>query len=140
MRQSELIKSMSSKEVRKALYMTQSLFFLLSIVLSFFLFNNLVDWLSFVHFDMLQILKYGIFPALILVLFELILYMIVPKRHFDDRGINEKIFKNETIPTIFFIALIVAISEELLFRGVIQTTFGFIFAISLFAVIHYRYL
>lgn len=140
MKQTELIKSMSSKEVRKALYMSQTLFFLLSIVLSFFLFNNLVDWLSFFNLDMQQILFFGIIPALIIVLFELLLYKIVPKRHFDDGGINEKVFKNETVLSIFFIALIVAISEELLFRGVIQTTFGYIFASSLFAVIHYRYL
>src|SRR5699024_12098023 len=44
------------------------------------------------------------------------------------------------ISWIIIITLIVAISEEVLFRGVIQTTFGYIFASSLFAIIHIRYL
>src|SRR5699024_10988980 len=38
------------------------------------------------------------------------------------------------------IALIVSISEELLFRGVIRTVFGYVFASSVFALIHIRYL
>src|SRR5699024_12860377 len=55
-------------------------------------------------------------------------------------GINKKIFQGEQISWIIIITLIVAISEEVLFRGVIQTTFGYIFASSLFAIIHIRYL
>src|SRR5699024_12648954 len=50
------------------------------------------------------------------------------------------IFQGEQISWIIIITLIVAISEEVLFRGVIQTTFGYIFASSLFAIIHIRYL
>src|SRR5690625_587735 len=140
MKQAEMINSMSSKVVRKALYMSQSLFFLLSIILSYFLFDNLTNWVSFFTLDMKQILYFGIIPSIVIVLFEIILYKIVPKHHFDDGGINEKVFKNATIPNIFLIAFIVAISEELLFRGVIQTIFRYVFASSLFAVIHYRYL
>lgn len=35
--------------------------------------------------------------------------------------------------------MIVAISEEVLFRGVIQSVFGYIVASTLFALMHYRY-
>lgn len=36
--------------------------------------------------------------------------------------------------------MLVAIAEELLFRGVIQTTFGYLISSTLFALIHFRYL
>src|SRR5699024_12769703 len=65
---------------------------------------------------------------------------IFPKRYYDDGGINERIFKNLSIKEIFLITLLIAISEELLFRGVIQTTFGYLFASILFALVHLRYL
>src|SRR5699024_8268823 len=84
--------------------------------------------------------KYGVLQAIILVIVEMILYKILDDAHFDDGGINKKIFQGEQIRWIIIITLIVAISEEVLFRGVIQTTFGYIFASSLFAIIHIRYL
>src|SRR5699024_9290690 len=49
-------------------------------------------------------------------------------------------FQGEQISWIIIVTLSVAISEEVLFRGDIQTTFGYIFASSLFAIIHIRYL
>src|SRR5699024_6033845 len=58
----------------------------------------------------------------------------------DDGGINEKLFSGQSIFSIFIIAATVAIAEELLFRGVIQSTYGYIFASLLFALIHIRYL
>src|SRR5690625_804911 len=140
MKQAEMIHSISTKEVRKALYISQFLFIILSIILRFFLFDIMSDWITLFKFDAKQIIYFGIIPAVIIVFFELILYRYVPKHHFDDGGINEKFFKNQTTPHILLIAFIVAISEELLFRGVVQTTFGYIFASSLFAIIHYRYL
>src|SRR5690625_1741473 len=66
--------------------------------------------------------------------------VILPKKYFDDGGINERIFKNQSIFNIFIIALIVAVSEELLFRGLIQTIFGYFIASTLFALVHVRYL
>ena len=68
------------------------------------------------------------------------MYNAIDQKHFDDGGINEKLFRNQSVGSIFFIALTVAICEELLFRGVIQTTFGYLFASSLFVVLHTRYL
>lgn len=140
MKQAEIIKKMSDDELRKQLLLSQSILFLISIVLSFFLFSHFTDWLQYFIFDWKQILLYGVFIGLVVVCIELILYKFVPKRFFDDGGINEKIFKNQTIYHIFIISLVVAISEEFLFRGVFQTTFGYIFASSLFVLMHFRYL
>src|SRR5699024_11596610 len=77
---------------------------------------------------------------IILLIVEMILYKMLDDSQLDDGGINKKIFQGEQISCIIIITLIVAISEEVLFRGVIQTTFGYIFASSLFAIIHIRYL
>ncbi len=141
MNQSELIKRMSPKEIRKALYMSQLFFLLLGIILSIFLFpSSLLHWKNLFIFDYKQIILLGIIPAMIIVLIEIFLYRVIPKRYFDDGGMNEKVFKHTTMLHVAFIALIVAISEELLFRGLVQTVFGYVFASSLFAVIHYRYL
>ncbi|MBO1003074.1 CPBP family intramembrane glutamic endopeptidase [Pseudogracilibacillus auburnensis] len=140
MKQAELIKKMSDQELKKQLLFSQSLFFILSIILSLFLFPMFSNWFMYLDVNVKQIIYYGCIPAIIVVLIEIVLHYIIPRRFFDDGGINEKIFKNQSIVSIFVIALVVAISEEFLFRGVIQTTFGYIFASSLFIVIHFRYL
>lgn len=138
--QSELIKRMPREELRKQLMFSQGLFFFLSIVCSIFLFDRLSDWFRFFYIDWHAILLYGIATPLIIVAIEVILYVTLPPSMFDDGGINEKIFKNESVGWIAMIALVVAISEEMLFRGIIQSAFGYIFASSLFALIHIRYL
>lgn len=65
---------------------------------------------------------------------------MAPRIFYDDGGLNERIFKNRKVIHIALIAAIVALSEELLFRGVIQTKAGLIIASVIFAIIHYRYL
>lgn len=140
MKQAEIIKNMSDEEVKNQLLFSQSLFFLLSIVLSIFLFDHVLDWFRYFDFDMREIMLYGVLPASIIVIIELFLYRLLPKKAFDDGGINEKVFSNQSVGNIFLIAFVVAASEEFLFRGVIQTTFGYLFASVLFAVVHIRYL
>ena len=140
MKQAEIIKNMSDEELRRQLLLSQSIFFIISIILSFLFFSHVTDWFDLFIFDYKQILLYGALTGTIVVIVETILYLIVPERYFDDGGINEKVFKNQSVWNIFIIALVVAISEEFLFRGVIQTTFGFIFASSLFVIVHFRYL
>ena len=140
MKQAEIIKKMSDDELRRQLLLSQSILFFISIILSFFFFSHFTDWFQYFIFDFKQIFLYGVLTGLGVVIFELILYIFVPKRHFDDGGINEKIFKNQSVFHILIISIVVAISEEFLFRGVVQTTFGYIFASSLFVIVHFRYL
>ncbi len=97
-------------------------------------------WLELFEADMHDILYYGLLTGIIIVIADLLLMYIFPKKYYDDGGVNDRIFKNRSVPGIFCIALAVAISEELLFRGVIQTSFGYIAASCLFALIHVRYL
>jgi len=135
-----MIKQMTDKELKQQLLLSQSIFFLLSIALSFFFFDNIFDWFHLFSIDFKEIILYGVVTGIVLVMIDILIDVKIPKKFVDDGGINEKIFKNQSIPTIFLIALVVGISEEFLFRGVIQVTFGYIFASSLFVIVHVRYL
>src|SRR5699024_5690893 len=140
MKQEDIIKQMSDEELKKQLLLSQVMFLLLSIFLSFFLFDGILDWFTYLYFDGYTIFYYGILPGLFIVFIDLVLYFILPKRLLDDGGINEKIFRNQSVINIVIIALVVAISEEFLFRGLIQTTFGYWFASTFFVLVHFRYL
>src|SRR5699024_3353469 len=140
MKQADIVKQLSSAELKKSVLYTQLILFGLSLILSLFLFNTFTDWFNLFKLNMSEIFYYGVIPAIIVVLINIILDGFIPKHYLDDRGINEKLFSGQSIFSIFIIAATVAIAEELLFRGVIQSTYGYIFASLLFALIHIRYL
>ncbi|MFC4022913.1 CPBP family intramembrane glutamic endopeptidase [Oceanobacillus longus] len=140
MKQSELIKQLSDEEIRKQLFLSQSLLILISIILSVILFEKMTDWLLFFDWNMGEILLYGLIPGLIIVFIDLGMMYFLPEKYYDDNGINKRIFGDQPLFYIFTISLFVAVSEELLFRGVIQNEFGYLFASLLFAFVHIRYL
>ncbi|UJL48116.1 CPBP family intramembrane metalloprotease [Virgibacillus sp. NKC19-16] len=140
MKQSEIIKMISDEELKKQLLLSQFIFLFIGFILSIFLFDNLSEWLIYIEWDVHEIVYYGVIPGLIIVFIDILLMVVFPKRYYDDGGINERIFKNQSIAYIFILSLVVAVSEEILFRGVIQTTFGYVFTSVLFALIHFRYL
>lgn len=140
MRQDELVQQMSDEELLKSLYYSQLILFSIALILGAFLFDHLEDWLNLFSLDGKQIIIYGVIPALLIVSLNLLLKMLVHKRHLDDGGINERIFKDRSVSTISLIAFVVSASEELLFRGVIQTVFGYFIASTTFALVHVRYL
>lgn len=136
----ELVNQLSTEELTRAVYLSQLLFFIIGIGLAFIFMRDLTIIRKLFILNGEEIFFYGVLLALGLVIIEIILYNIIPKKHFDDGGINVKLFRNQSVLAIFFIALTVAIVEEFLFRGVIQTTFGYLFASSLFVLLHTRYL
>ncbi|GAB3791753.1 lysostaphin resistance A-like protein [Virgibacillus kimchii] len=140
MKQSELIKQLSDEELKQQLFLSQSLFILLAFILSFFLFDEIRDWLLYFSWEPEQIFLYGVIPALIIVLIDIILIWSLPKSYYDDGGINERIFKGQPVHYVFILSLTIAFAEEILFRGVLQTTFGYIIASTVFALVHFRYL
>lgn len=83
---------------------------------------------------------FGIPAGIIVVLFDLFMMRVTPSSYQDDGGINERIFSSLSYSMIFVVALVVAISEELLFRGVLQTHLGLLWTSIIFAAVHYRYL
>lgn len=109
-------------------------------MLSLILFPSWKVWLDYFDANVNEILLIGFGSAFIVIVFDIILMSVFPNESFDDGGINKRIFKKQPILFIIGFTLLVAICEELLFRGTIQTTFGYVFASLLFALVHIRYL
>jgi uncharacterized protein len=135
----ELIASLTDKELLKHLYLTQVILLVISFILGLFLFDHFSYLKSFNLMDR-NIIAIGIPAGVAVVILDIILMRILPSSFYDDGGLNERIFRNKSILHILFIAAFVAFSEELLFRGIIQTKVGLLLASIIFAIIHYRYL
>lgn len=139
-KQAEIIKKLTARQVKQQLYISQGILVFISIILSVFIVESPSKWNELIEWDFYEIIAFGVFPAVIVIGIDLLLMKFLPPHFLDDGGINKKIFKNSSIMEIFFIALVVAVSEELLFRGVIHTTFGYVVASLLFSLVHIRYL
>ncbi|MDQ0257675.1 membrane protease YdiL (CAAX protease family) [Evansella vedderi] len=139
MKQADIIKNLTDKELLLNLYFTQFLMLGLALIGSRILTGNWLYPFTFIQWNVNHIII-GITAAVFVVVVELILAKFLPRKWFDDGGINERIFKGRHPLHIGFISLIVGISEEVMFRGLLQTTFGIIPASLIFALIHIRYL
>ncbi|QTM99686.1 CPBP family intramembrane metalloprotease [Sediminibacillus dalangtanensis] len=138
--QAEAVQQLSGSQLKIQLYLSQLLLLLLAFGLSLWLFPSFHQWLELVSWNEGDLLFYGLIPGLIIVLTDLILMRWLPEQAFDDGGLNKKLFTNSSVVEVLIIALIVAVSEEALFRGVLQTEFGYLTASVIFALVHVRYL
>lgn len=136
----KIIGELSDKELLINLFLTQLLIIAVSFILGWFLFDDIASFLDLFKWNDPKIGTVGITAGLLVVLIDLSLMKWLPDKYYDDGGLNEKLFKNRTVAEIFFIALTVAATEEILFRGVIQTHAGLVFTSILFALVHIRYL
>ncbi|WP_462412067.1 lysostaphin resistance A-like protein [Neobacillus sp. Marseille-QA0830] len=136
---SELIKSLTDRELLFHLFLTQIILLVVSFVLGVILFDGFAYLNSIRLFDS-RILSVGLISGVVIVILDIVMMKWLPASYYDDGGLNNRIFRNRSVFTIFIIAAIVSFSEELLFRGIIQTKVGLLFASIIFAVIHYRYL
>ncbi|OAS87427.1 CPBP family intramembrane glutamic endopeptidase [Metabacillus litoralis] len=139
-KQNELIKQLTDKQIVQNLYFTQFLLLFIAIALGFFLFDQIEQFLDLWVIKNYLFVIYGIGLALIVIIVDFIIMKVAPSRLTDDGGINEKIFEKRSIPHIFVLTALIAISEEILFRGVLQTHFGIWTASLIFAILHFRYL
>ncbi|MBS4222288.1 CPBP family intramembrane glutamic endopeptidase [Lederbergia citrea] len=137
-RQAELIKSLTKQELVYHLYFTQIIILTIAGLLSFIFFNSYASYFKLFSWDTGWIII-GIVNGLIIVALDLVLMKLLPKQYYDDGGINEKLFSNMPIWKIAFVAILIAVAEETLFRGIIQTKMGLVIASIVFAVIHIRY-
>jgi uncharacterized protein len=135
----ELIKGLTDRQLLSHLYMTQIILLGITFILGILLFDHF-SYLKTIDFSDVRILLIGVPAGAFVVIVDIILMRLLPKSFYDDGGLNERIFKNRSVIHIALIAAFVAFSEELLFRGVIQTKVGLILASLIFAIIHYRYL
>jgi membrane protease YdiL (CAAX protease family) len=123
------------------LYLTQGVALLLSIAgLYFFYFRQHYPVFPFFRIHSMAEIWVALSLASVVIGVNVLMTKWLPEDYFDDGGINEKIFQNLPLWHIFVIAFIVSISEELLFRVVIQAQIGLWWTSLLFAVVHLRYL
>lgn len=101
MKQAEIIKNLTDKQIREQLYVTQFIFIIISLLLSLFLFDSFSTWKYLFSVQFMQIILFGVVPALGLVGIEIILSKIIAAHHLDDGGINERVFKNQSVFHIF---------------------------------------
>jgi membrane protease YdiL (CAAX protease family) len=132
------INEISDRALLMNLYITQAFTVFLGIIILVFQRNNI--FLDLQAFNVVKILLWGIGFAGVFLAVNMILSRYVPEEVSDDGGVNEKLFGNRPLWHIFVISTIVAICEELLFRGAIQHAFGAYWTSILFAAIHIRYL
>ena len=139
-RYKETINGLTDKELLFHLFATQILLLTISSILGIILFDSINDFKKIFIWNDINIFTIGLVAALAVVAVDFLVMKYLPPSYYDDGGLNERVFKNKTVFQIAFIAAVVAISEEILFRGIIQTSTGLIVSSLIFAVIHYRYL
>ena len=120
------------------LYITQAITLFIGLAWCFFQRRNPFALLGVP--DSLQFLYWGFGFALVVLAVDLVISRWVPEEAADDGGVNERIFRNRPLWHIAVLSLVVAICEELLFRGAIQYGIGPYWTSILFAAIHVRYL
>jgi uncharacterized protein len=135
----ELIKGLTDREVLFHLYMTQIILLGIALVLGILLFDQF-SFMKAIDFSDMRILLIGVPAGVAVVILDILLMKWLPSSYYDDGGLNKRIFRDRSVLHIAWISAFVAISEELLFRGVIQTKVGLILGSLIFAIIHYRYL
>lgn len=136
----DLIKEIPDRELILSLYTTQILLLAISFFLGIFLFDSYSAFFDLFHWNDINILFVGGMAGIAVVIIDLVLMKILPAKYYDDGGLNERMFQRRPLFQIAMIAAVVAVGEEILFRGVIQTHLGLIVSSLIFAFVHYRYL
>ena len=137
-RKSDLIEQMSHRELMLHLYLTQIILITIALCAALFIFDHFSDIYKLFLFNPKWVL-WGFINGVAVVALDIGLINVLPKKYYDDGGINNKLLRSMWTWQIPLVALMIAISEELLFRGVVQTKLGLILASLIFAVIHVRY-
>ncbi|WP_147804816.1 CPBP family intramembrane glutamic endopeptidase [Alkalicoccus halolimnae] len=137
--QARIIDQLSDKELYVNLYMTQGIIFCAALLGAWILQSSILAPFLLIDFTW-SAASAGLLFAGIILLLEVLFTYTLPEKWFDDGGINVRIFKNMPAHLIVLVSGIVALSEELLFRGVLQTEFGIVVSSLIFALIHLRYL
>jgi membrane protease YdiL (CAAX protease family) len=132
------IQEISDRTLLLNLYITQLLTVVVGIIILLFQKNNILHQLNFDKPT--TFLIWGLGYAALFLMVNMILSRFVPEEVSDDGGVNVKLFGKRPVWHILVISTIVAICEEVLFRGAIQYAFGPYWTSILFAAIHIRYL
>ncbi|WP_353855387.1 CPBP family intramembrane glutamic endopeptidase [Bacillus sp. Bos-x628] len=136
----QIIQKLTDRQAVEQLYFTQLLMLVVSFLLGIFMFEHFSDFTALWQLNDIKIVTYGVGGALIVIVLDAIVMKVFPPHMYDDGGLNEKMFKNRSIPHIVWLTLLIAFPEEILFRGIVQQQFGLEIASIVFALLHFRYL
>ncbi|MCS7462433.1 CPBP family intramembrane metalloprotease [Paenibacillus doosanensis] len=120
------------------LYVTQLLVLVLGSIIMLFHRPSLAAMFSWKQG--IAIPLWGVALAAVVLIVDVLISRWVPPEVTDDGGINEMLFRNRPLWHITVMSFIVAVCEEWLFRGAIQSFWGPYWTSILFAAIHIRYL
>ncbi len=111
---------------------------LLAVIIILFQGGRFAD--KFIVQDWPPVIGWGLAFAAVVVVVDVLISGWVPEDVTDDGGINELLFRSRPLWQIALLSLVVAVCEELLFRGAIQAAWGPYWTSIFFAAIHFRYL
>ncbi|CEH29973.1 CPBP family intramembrane glutamic endopeptidase [Aneurinibacillus migulanus] len=133
---------LDSRTLALNVYISQAILFAIGVAgLYFFYILPGTNWQArFLAPDWIEVFVYGTLVALLVIAIEIVLIVWLPPETFDDGGLNELLFRDLPIWHIALVCLVVAVTEEFLFRSVIQPGLGLWWTSVLFALVHVRYL
>lgn len=131
------IDQVSERTLILNLYSTQAIIFIVAWALLWW--QNRFTW-ELWHFESASVWLWGIGMGMVVVVVDLTLSRLFPQFMVDNSGLNEKLFRNRAVWHIFLMAAVVALCEELLFRGALQPLIGIFWTSVIFTFIHFRYL
>jgi uncharacterized protein len=132
------IESIDDRLLLINLYITQGLTLLAALLILAIERLNPLRLLSLEEWQAAILWGAGFAAAVISI--DILISRWVPEDVSDDGGVNEKLFGSRPIWHIAVICAVVALCEEMLFRGAIQHAWGPYWTSILFAAIHIRYL
>lgn len=138
--QKELINSLTDRELLLNLYVTQAILLSTAFIIGVWKYDSFASFTELWQWSSSDIWIIGGISGILVVAVDLVFMKMLPQKWYDDGGINERIFRHRSLPHLFFLCLMIAFTEEILFRGVLQVHFGLFWASVIFALVHVRYL
>ncbi|MFM1652754.1 CPBP family intramembrane glutamic endopeptidase [Brevibacillus sp. B_LB10_24] len=133
------LKEMDQRTLYLNLLLTQGIVLCAGIILSLTVHGWQESWLLF-RFPGWRAMAFAVGAASAIAALSLLLERILPKQWLDDGELNRRIFHGLSMWQTALLCGLVGLSEEWLFRGVIQPLAGNLLTSLAFALIHFRYL
>jgi uncharacterized protein len=119
-------------------YLTQAITLLIALVIIFFQNHTFLEVIALPQTHSVWLWGAGL--AAVVLAVDVLISRFVPEEVTDDGGLNRMLFRNRPLWHIMVLSFIIAVCEELLFRGAIQHAWGPYWTSIVFAAIHVRYL
>ncbi|MBP0724235.1 CPBP family intramembrane metalloprotease [Bacillus sp. RG28] len=136
----EDINNISINQLKKSVLLSQIIILIVALLSVYFFIGFNKMYSQFISLNVVELAVYGFGSGLLLVILNIGLNYVLPEESFDDGGFNKLFFSSLSYSEILLFCLLIAVSEELLFRGVIQTKFGIMISTIVFTLVHFRYL